>query len=45
MDEYIIDLQVENVTAEIEDKLAAIRVTHKTDGGLFTSAIKKLMKD
>ena len=30
---------------KFEDKLAAIRVTHKTDGGLFTSAIKKLMND
>ena len=30
---------------KFEDKLAAIRVTHKADDGLFTSAIKKLMKD
>ena len=30
---------------KFEDKLTAIRVTHKADGSLFTSAIKKLMKD
>tara|TARA_B100001996_G_C18485650_1_gene525562 strand:+ start:269 stop:484 length:216 start_codon:yes stop_codon:yes gene_type:complete len=30
---------------KFEDKLTAIRVTHKADGGLFTSAIKKMMKN
>ena len=30
---------------KFEDKLTAIRVTNKADGGLFTSAIKKLMKE
>ena len=28
-----------------EDKLNAVKVTNKVDGGLFTSAIKKMMKD
>ncbi|MDG2354725.1 MAG: hypothetical protein P8L82_01770 [Paracoccaceae bacterium] len=30
---------------KFEDKLTAIKVTHKADDGLFTSAIRKLMKD
>ena len=28
-----------------EDKLNAVKVTNKVDGGLFTSAIKKMMED
>ena len=28
-----------------EDKLNAVKVTHKVDSGLFASAIKKMMKD
>ncbi len=30
---------------KFEDKLTAIKVTHKADDSLFTSAIRKLMKD
>ncbi len=30
---------------KFEDKLTAIRVTHKANDSLFTSAIRKLMKD
>ena len=30
---------------KFEDKLAAIRVTHKADDGLFTSAIKNKTKN
>ena len=29
---------------KLEDKLNVIRVTHKADGGLFTTAIKKMMR-
>ena len=32
-------------SGKYEDKLNAVKVTHKVDGGLFTSAIKKMMKD
>ena len=32
-------------TKKFEDKLTAIRVTQKANESLFTSAIKKLMKD
>lgn len=34
-----------NNSEKYEDKLNAVKVTHKVDSGLFASAIKKMMKD
>ncbi|MFL2790666.1 MAG: hypothetical protein ACJZ8I_02430 [Paracoccaceae bacterium] len=34
-----------NNSEKYEDKLNAVKVTHKVDSGLFASAIKKMMKN
>ena len=34
-----------NNSEKYEDKLNAVKVTHKVESGLFASAIKKMMKN
>ena len=34
-----------NNSEKYEDKLNAVKVTHKVDSGFFASAIKKMMKN
>ena len=34
-----------NNSEKYEDKLNAVKATHKVDSGLFASAIKKMMKN